>query len=151
VSVRPAITAAFGALVLASVACRQIGFDNHPMEIDRDVVTMSNGVRYQELFLGSGPAAVHGDELLVDYVVALPDETRVDSTVDRGLPVTMEVGHALVPGLDDALVCMRPDGRRRIWVPAALAYGEKGVEDMIPPNSDLVFEVHVLEVHPKTH
>jgi peptidylprolyl isomerase len=132
-------------------ACRQIGFDNQPMAIDRDVITMSNGVRYQEQFLGSGPAAVRGDELLVDYVAMLPDETRVDSTIDRGLPVTMEIGHALVPGLDDALVSMRPDGRRRIWVPAVLAYGEKGVEDMIPPNSDLVFDVHVLEVHPQKH
>jgi peptidylprolyl isomerase len=138
-------------LALACTSCRQFGFDDRPMPMNRDVVTMSNGVRYQELFIGSGPGAVRGDEVLLDYVVTLADETRADSTVDRGMPVTMEVGHALVPGLDDALVSMRPDGRRRIWVPAALAYGESGVEDMIPPNSDLVFEVHVLEVHSKSH
>jgi FKBP-type peptidyl-prolyl cis-trans isomerase len=136
------------ALALGAAGCRQIGFDARPMPIDRDVITMSNGVRYQELFLGSGPAAVHGDELLLDYVVSLSDGTRIDSTVERGVPVTMEVGNALVPGLDDALISMRPDGRRRIYVPANLAYGDKGVEDMIPPDADLVFEVHVLELHP---
>lgn len=148
-SARARTAAAVLAIALGGAACRQIGFQNRPVPIDREPVTMTNGVRYEETFLGSGPAAVHGDELLLDYAVTLVDGTRIDSTVDRGVPVKMEIGNALVPGLDDALVSMRPGSCRRIFVPSALAYGDKGVEDMIPPNSDLVFEVHVLEVHPR--
>ncbi len=135
------------ALCLCAPACRQIGFQNRPVTIDRPLVQMTNGVSFQEIFLGEGPAAVFGDEVLVDYTVDLADGTRVDSTSDRGMPITMTIGEALVPGLDDALVSMRPGGCRRIYVPAALAYGAEGVEGMIPPNSDLVFEVSVREVH----
>jgi FKBP-type peptidyl-prolyl cis-trans isomerase len=135
------------ALALGAPACRQIGFQNRPVPIDRPMVQMTNGVSFQELFLGDGPAAVHGDELVVDYTVDLADGKRVDSTVERGMPITMTIGEALVPGLDDALVSMRPGGCRRIFVPAALAYGKEGVEGMIPPDTDLVFEVRVIEVH----
>jgi peptidylprolyl isomerase len=135
------------ALVLCAPACRQIGFHDRPVPIDRPLVKMTNGVSYQELFLGEGPAAVHGDELLLDYIVDLLDGGRVDSTIDRGMPVTMTIGEAIVPGLDEALVSMRPGGCRRIFVPAALAYGEQGIEGLVPPDADLVFEVHVLEVH----
>ena len=137
------------ALAALPAGCRQIGFDARPVTIDREPVTMTNGVRYQEVFLGSGPAAVHDDELLLDYVVTLPDGTRVDSTLERGVPVTMTIGSALVPGLDHALVGMKPGGCRRVFVPAALAYGEAGVEDLVPPDSDLVFDVRLIEVRPQ--
>jgi peptidylprolyl isomerase len=151
VNARARATAAVLLLALCGAACRQIGFQNRPVPIDRGLVKMTNGVAFQELFLGTGPAAVHGDELLLDYTVDLDDGTRVDSTSDRGMPVTMIIGEALVRGLDDALVSIRPGGCRRIFVPAALAYGEKGVEGLVPPDSDLVFEVHVLEVHAQSH
>ena len=65
------------------------------------------------------------------------------------LAMVLLAGAALfVRGLDEGLLNMKPDGRRRIRVPAALAYGEKGIENVIPPNSDLMFEVHMIEVHP---
>jgi peptidylprolyl isomerase len=147
VNARASANVALLGLSLCAASCRQIGFQNRPVAIDRPLVQMTNGVSFQDLFLGEGAAAVFGDELLVDYTVDLADGKRVDSTIERGMPVTMTIGEALVPGLDDALVSVRPGGTRRIFVPAALAYGAEGVEGMIPPSSDLVFEVHVLEVH----
>lgn len=41
---------------------------------------------------------------------------------------------------------MKTGGKRRLSVPAALAYGERQIGTMIPPHSDLIFEIELLEV-----
>jgi len=41
---------------------------------------------------------------------------------------------------------MKVGGKRRLWVPASLAYGERQIANMIPPNSNLNFEIELLEV-----
>lgn len=150
---RPAIAHAV-ALTLVSLfggACRQIGFQDRPVPIDRDEVVTTTGVRYEDLFQGHGPTAGPGDDVLLDYTVWIDDaaHTRVDSTLDRGVPMKVKLGEAFVEGLNFGLVSIQPNGRRRIHVPAHLAYGAQGVEDLIPPDSNLVFEVHALEVRPR--
>lgn len=138
-------------LAFASSGCRHFGFQDHPVRVDRDEVVTEDGVRYEELFVGQGPIAGQGDDVLIDYTVWLDDDSasRIDSTLDRGVPVRVTIGSAFVTGLDTGLMSIRPNGRRRIHVPARAAYGAEGVEDLVPPNANLVFEVHALEVHPR--
>jgi FKBP-type peptidyl-prolyl cis-trans isomerase len=130
--------------VCASAACRNMPVRSPEQAVE---VRTSRGVVYEDLALGQGTSANVGDELLLDYTAWLESGERVDSTLDRGSPVLMRIGAALVRGLDEGLIGMRVDGRRRITVPSELAYGETGVEGMIPPDQNLVFEVHVIEVH----
>jgi len=113
-------------------------------------IRTSTGVIYEELLQGSGEPAALGDEVLLDYVVDLEDGTRVDSTLERGLPVPVKLGEAFLRGLDDGLLGIRTDGRRRIVVPPALAYGDEGVEGLVPSGATLVFEVHAIEVRLKS-
>lgn len=135
-----------GACLTWIAACAQIGLQNRPVPMGHREVTTSSGVTYEDEFLGSGPAAMIGDEVEVDYTLWLENGTRVDSTLDRGQPVPMRIGEAPVKGLDHGLIGMQPQGRRRIQVPPELGYGAQGVEGMIPPNARLVFEIHVLAV-----
>lgn len=132
-------------------SCRHIGFQDRPVEVDRDTVIAVDGVRYEELFVGKGSIAGVGDEVLIDYTVWLDDaaKSRVDSTLDRGVPVRVTIGQAFVDGLNTGLMTIQPTGRRKIFVPAHQAYGAKGVEGAVPPNADLVFEVHAIEVKPR--
>lgn len=132
--------------LLALASCRQLGFQDRPIAVQRDEVVASSGVRYEDLYLGKGKPAGPGDTLTLDYTVWLKDGKRVDSTLDRGVPQPVKIGDAFLEGLNEGLTSMRIDGRRRIEIPAKLAYGAKGVEGMIPPNSDLIFEVHVIEI-----
>lgn len=135
------------ALLLAGLAsCAQIGLQQRPVEMHHRAVELSSGVTYEDLFVGHGPAATRGDELELDYTLWLADGTRVDSTLDRGVPMHMKIGEAPVRGLDDGLVGMQTEGRRKITVPPELGYGADGVEDLIPPDATLVFEVHVVAV-----
>ncbi len=143
---RIAAVAGVFVLALTTAACRSFDPERRPLHVDVQEVRTEHGVVFEELAMGDGPGAADGDTILVDYVVSLPDGTRVDSTLDRGVPVPIVLGEAFVKGLDEGLNGIRAQGRRRITVPAELAYGEKGVADLVPANSPLVFEVHAIEV-----
>lgn len=136
-------------LALACAGCRSLDPERRGTHVAAPAVRTTAGVTYEEIMRGHGPAAGQGDVVLLDYVVSLEDGTRVDSTLDRGLPVPVLLGEAFVRGLDDGLDGIRAEGRRRITVPPELAYGDEGVPGLVPPRTTLVFEVHALEVRPK--
>jgi FKBP-type peptidyl-prolyl cis-trans isomerase len=127
--------------------CRQLAFDPRPVAMQHGSVKTTSGLRYEEIFIGSGPAAHTGDEVSFEYTVWLEDGTRVDSTYDRGVAITVEIGKAPLPAWNEGLVGIQPEGRRRMVVPPELAYGHEGVEGTIPPDATLVIEVLALDVH----
>lgn len=126
--------------------CRQLRLEPTPMPVHRASADTTSGLAYSEIFVGTGPAAHTGDEVTFEYTVWLEDGTRVDSTFDRGVAITVEIGKAPLRAWDEGLVGIQPQGRRRLVVPPELAYGEEGVEGMIPPGATLVIEVLALEV-----
>jgi FKBP-type peptidyl-prolyl cis-trans isomerase len=136
-------TAVLGVAGLAA-GCSHLG--SKPVSIERESVRTSSGLVFEEIFVGTGPAAEAGDDVTFEYTVWLEDGTRVDSTYDRGVAITVEVGRAALPAWNEGLLGIRPQGRRRLTVPPELAYGNEGVEGMIPPRSTLVIEVLALEV-----
>jgi len=142
-------TVAVLALTLACASCRSFDPARRAVQVDKPSVRTTAGVLYEELMRGRGPPAEPGDQVLLDYVVSLEDGTRVDSTLDRGVPVQVVLGEAFVRGLDEGLAGICAEGRRRITVPPELAYGAEGVPGLVPPNATLVFEVHAVEVLPR--
>jgi FKBP-type peptidyl-prolyl cis-trans isomerase len=141
---------ALGLALLAGAAglegCRQIGFESRPVAMHRGRVETTSGLEYEDLFLGTGPVARSGDEVTFEYTVWLEDGTRVDSTFDRGVAITVELGTAPLAAWNAGLVGIQPQGRRRLVVPPELAYGSEGVPDLIPANATLIIEVLALEV-----
>ena len=49
----------------------------------------------------------------------------------------------LIPGFKEALLTMKVGDKIRVFIPAALGYGEAGAGDVIPPNSDLIFDIEI--------
>lgn len=137
---------ALGLLACALASCAHIGLQRRPVAVHRGEISTTSGLRYEDLFHGEGPAARAGDEVTFEYTVWLEDGTRVDSTLDRGVAITVELGKAPLAAWNEGLVGIQPQGRRRLVVPPHLAYGSKGVEGMIPPDATLLIEVLVLEV-----
>ena len=85
----------------------------------------------------TGAAPQPGGAVRVSYEGRLADGTVFDAAAEPvGLPVSQ-----LVPGFTEALLLMRAGGRYRFWIPAPLAYGERGVPGVIPPNAELDFTV----------
>jgi FKBP-type peptidyl-prolyl cis-trans isomerase FkpA len=132
---------------LALVLAGCVSFNAPNVEVEeRSTVATDSGLRVQELFVGDGEPVETGDVVTFDYTMWLADGARVDSTQDRGTPLIATVGDAPLAGLDEGLVGMRPGGRRRLELTPDLAYGAQGVPGLVPPDTALVLEVHVLEV-----
>ena len=105
--------------------------------VEQGIVTTASGLRIRTLAAGTGAAPQPGGAVRVSYEGRLADGTVFDAAAEPvGLPVSQ-----LVPGFTEALLMMRVGGRYRFWIPAPLAYGERGVPGVIPPGAELEFTV----------
>lgn len=110
-------------------------------------VTTSSGLRYIDLVVGNGRKAEIGDTATVHYTGWLTDGTQFDSSVDHGEPFSFRVGSGMViKGWDEGVSTMRKGGKRKLIIPPHLAYGARGVGDIIPPDATLTFVVELLDL-----
>jgi peptidylprolyl isomerase len=126
---------ALGALCLVAAGCGE------------KTVATPSGLKYADLVAGKGDPAKSGDFVEVHAVGWLQsDETRFENTYAKA-PVLFRLGTGeVIKGWDEGIAGMKPGGKRKLLVPAALAYGSQGRGLLLPPNSDLVFEVELLRV-----
>lgn len=101
--------------------------------------TIPASVKVETIRAGSGPSPTLTDTVLMNYKGMLPD----GKVFEENQRVPLEVGGA-VPGFTRALQQMQKGGKYRIHIPAKLGYGAQG-GGPIPPNTDLDFEVELLE------
>lgn len=108
--------------------------------------TMDNGLKIQDLKVGTGPQAKAGDVVAVNYLGTLQDGTKFDSSYDRGQSFQFLLGSGeVIKGWDIGVAGMKVGGKRKLVIPSDLAYGERRIGP-IPPNATLVFEVELLAV-----
>ena len=108
---------------------------------------MNDELLVEDIQLGDGKAVVKGALITTQYRGTLSDGTLFDSSYERGKPFQCVIGSGrVIKGWDIGLMGMRVGGKRRLFVPAQLGYGERQVGAHIPPNSDLHFEIELLEV-----
>mmetsp|Transcript_5154 Transcript_5154/g.16018 ORF Transcript_5154/g.16018 Transcript_5154/m.16018 type:complete len:195 (+) Transcript_5154:171-755(+) len=123
--------------------------------------TTSSGIEYEDIQVGSGPSPNKGDFVSVTYETRL--KGRVIDAQGGGSRTAMSVGVAgagdkpwaqfavgkglVIPGWDETIQTMQPGGRRKVKLPAALAYGDAGSPDgVVPPGSDLEFTIELVSV-----
>ncbi len=116
------------------------------------VVTYPDGLKYVDLKVGTGPVAVTGKSLTMEYTGWLSDGTEFDSSRGRA-PFVFVIGQGqVIPGWDEGIQGMKVGGKRKLTIPGALAYGAAGRTDpntgaqVIPPNETLVFDVELFKV-----
>lgn len=111
------------------------------------VKVTDSGLQYKVVKAGEGDSPGTDDSVKVNYEGKLIDGTVFDSSYERGEPVTFPVG-AVIPGWTEALQLMKPGSEYMLYIPAKLAYGERGAGAKIGPNETLVFKVELLKVIP---
>ena len=119
---------------------------------------MTNELQIIDLIEGTGKAAVKGALVKAHYTGWLDDGTKFDSSYDRGQPFQCVIGTGrVIKGWDQGILgadtgsrivvsAMKVGGKRKLIIPAHLAYGERQMGKLIPPNSDLTFEIELFEV-----
>jgi peptidylprolyl isomerase len=108
---------------------------------------MNNELKVTDIVLGEGKVAVKGALIKTHYTGLLEDGTKFDSSHDRGTPFECVIGTGrVIKGWDIGLMGMKVGGKRKLWVPAHLAYGERQIGAHIKPNSNLIFDIELLEV-----
>ncbi len=112
-------------------------------------IVLENGLILEDLALGNGSLCGGPDSTItVRYVGTLPDGTVFDST-PPAQPAILPLNR-LIDGWREGVPGMRVGGKRRLTIPAELAYGGRGLKIadtyVIPPDTDLVFEIELLGV-----
>jgi peptidylprolyl isomerase len=96
---------------------------------------------------GSGKVAVKGALIICHYTGFLDDGTKFDSSHDRSRPFQFVLGVGrVIKGWDQGVMGMKEGGKRKLFVPAHLAYGERQMGPLIKPHSNLHFEIELIEV-----
>lgn len=111
--------------------------------------TMLDGLQCIDLNVGSGAPVQALNTVSVQYTGWLAATgKKFDSSYDHGgTPFSVQIGLGkVIRGFDQGLIGMRAGGTRRLIIPAALAYGDKGQPPVIPPNAVLIFDVTVVSV-----
>lgn len=107
---------------------------------------MSNELIIEDLQPGDGKAVVKGALITTQYRGWLEDGSEFDSSYSRGKPFQCVIGTGrVIKAWDQGLMGMQVGGKRKLFVPAHLGYGERAMGS-IPPNSNLIFEIELLEV-----
>jgi len=108
---------------------------------------LKSGVKLVAETEGVGPPVKKGDRVKV----------RLNGRLNRGASIQenyiteIVIGkRSVIPGIEYGLEGMKPGGKRKVRISPHLAYRDKGVADLIPPNAVLVYEIEILDVTPST-
>ena len=126
---------------------------------------LPSGVKMFTLVEGKGKQPNHTQQVMVNYAGYLANGTLFDSNVKeieeaygkynamreqqggyQAFPMEYSSNAPLIPGFKEALLKMKVGDKVRVFIPAALGYGERGAGDVIPPNSDLIFDIEITDI-----
>ncbi len=123
---------------------------------------LPSGVKIFTLKKGTGAQPNHKQSVLVNYAGHLKNGMLFDSNVKeveadygkynpmreqgggyQAFPMPYSSDAQLIPGFKEALLTMKVGDKARVFIPASQGYGERGAGDVIPPNSDLIFDIEI--------
>jgi len=113
---------------------------------DKKVKWTASGLGYEVVKDATGPKPKLTDTVEVHYTGTLIDQTKFDSSVDRGQPATFPL-NGVIPGWTEGLQLMPVGSKYMFYIPSNLAYGEHG-PGPIGPNATLIFDVELLKIVP---
>jgi FKBP-type peptidyl-prolyl cis-trans isomerase len=117
------------------------GFEGQPVRTE----TLPSGILVEDFSLGEGVEAKPGGEVSIHYTGTLDDGTVFDSSITKKRPYKFTLGQGrVIKGWDQGVPGMKVGGKRRLTIPAELAYGPRA-RGKIPANSRLTFTLELVD------
>jgi cyclophilin family peptidyl-prolyl cis-trans isomerase len=126
-----------------------------------------SGLKYKITQKGAGKKPTDGANVFIHYAGYLEDGTLFDSSYEavnkdygkydenrakangyQPFPFQYGKKDGLIPGFIEGLDQMNFGDKAIIYIPSKLGYGERGAGNVIPPNSNIIFEMELLETAP---
>ncbi|RKP34741.1 fk506-binding protein 2 [Dimargaris cristalligena] len=105
------------------------------------------GVTREILTAGNGPSPQPGQTVYIHYTGTLKNGSKFDSSRDRGSPFSFVVGRGqVIRGWEEEVPKMKQGERAKLTISPEYGYGARGFPPVIPPNSDLIFDVELLDI-----
>tara|TARA_Y100000022_G_scaffold174710_1_gene162954 strand:- start:43 stop:486 length:444 start_codon:yes stop_codon:yes gene_type:complete len=140
-------------MLIAMLVCSSL---SHSIELVNGEKKNMEDKQIKELIItdnevGEGREAEKGLTVTVHYTGWLYENgkkaSKFDSSVDRREPFSFVLGVGqVIKGWDNGVSGMQVGGSRTIIIPSEMGYGSRGAGNVIPPNSDLIFDVELLEI-----
>ncbi len=121
--------------------------DDYLQKEDIDIKPLESGLIFIEMEKGDGEPVEPGRTVKVHYEGRLIDGTLFDSSIKAGKPIEFEAGRGqVISGWDEGILLMNVGGKAKMIIPSFLAYGKRGIQNIIPPFSTLIFNVEVVDM-----
>lgn len=136
-------------------------------EIRKGATKTASGLEYKIISSKKGQKPTNGTTVFIHYAGFLEDGTLFDSSYEevnkmygkydparasqngyQPFPFTAGKQDGLIPGFIETLNAMSIGDKAAAFIPAKLGYGERGAGKLIPPNSNIIFEIELLDKLP---
>ena len=114
---------------------------------NKKVDTTESGLKYIVVSKGNGERAIAGKTVKVHYTGYLDNGKMFDSSIERGEPIEFPLGVGqVIKGWEEGIALMNVGDKIRLIIPYDMGYGVEGRPPLIPPRSQLTFDVELIEV-----
>ena len=110
------------------------------------VVTLPSGLQYKVIKQGDGPKPGVDSNVTVHYNGTHLDGSVFDSSYERGEPASLSLSQ-VIKGWQEAVPLMNVGSKYQVYIPANLAYGDRGAGNSIEPNETLIFDIELLGIN----
>lgn len=108
--------------------------------------TTSSGIQYRIVKKGTGRSPQNTDQVMVNYRGFFKNGKVFDSSYRVNKPAVFQV-NSVIKGWSEILLQMKEGGLWEVIIPSHLAYGSSGAGRVIPPDSDLCFQIEFLKIY----
>jgi len=109
-------------------------------------ITTPSGLTYLITKKGTGRQLKAGDTVVLKYTGTLTNGMKFDSSYDRNEPLEFKLGAGrVIKGYDEGVAKLHVGDHAILVIPGKLAYGPKGIPDVIPPDATLIFIIEVVD------